>query len=176
MIDGREASGWPRAPRRSRGLMGVLLLLAVVTSGGGCGGYVLKGRVVEGPGPAVMVVGSGDERYGMADQSGSGAEVLVTVDPFSIRPNRMRPIVADGSGYFEVPIREQGAGFLEYEIRMIVKRAGYVSADETLDLPRSGRRLLVVLPRGRDRVEPKREVDVLREALEESGPYLRGEK
>ncbi|MEM1213422.1 MAG: hypothetical protein AAGI68_14135 [Planctomycetota bacterium] len=151
-------------------------LAVVLVFAGGCGGYVLKGRVVEGPGPAVMVVGAGDERYEMSDSSGSGAEVLVTVDPFSIRPNRMRPVVADGSGYFEVPIREQGAGFLEYEIRMIVKRAGYRSADETLDLPASGRRLLVVLPRGQDRVEPKRERDVLRDALEESGPYLRGEK
>ncbi|MEM6394099.1 MAG: hypothetical protein AAF797_15135 [Planctomycetota bacterium] len=156
--------------------VGFVVLVVTVVFLGGCGGYVLKGRVVEGPGPAVMVVGTGEERYRMRDGSGSGAEVLVTIDPDSIRPNRMRPVVANGSGYFEIPIRESGAGFLEYELRLIVKRPGYLSADETLALPKSGRRLLVSLPRGRDRVEPKREVDVLREALEEGGPYLRGEK
>jgi hypothetical protein len=118
----------------------------------GCGGYVLRGKVVEGPEPGVRVVSANDremERPGIG-----GARVEVVVDPMSLGRRVVEPVETDSSGEFAVPIEEFGAGSLEYEASVVARRGGFRHVAELIALPGGDRRVLIVLTPGTDGYRP----------------------
>ena len=69
-------------------------------------------------------------------------------------------------------VDEPGAGYLDYYVRMVVRKVGYNTAVEDFRVPGPNQRVLVTLARGVDTYVPE-EKDVLDETLEMSEPYLR---
>ena len=69
-----------------------------------------------------------------------------------------------------MPVNAGGAGFLEYEAMLIVRREGHQGTMRTIRLPRSGQRVLITLPLGPDTLRvPKRFLD---EVMLDAKPYL----
>ena len=160
---------------RYRGLW--LMAVAGLVGLSGCtSDYHLQGRVISGATSQVLIVPADDPRLTSSDRSAAGAVVSVTIDPDTIRPKRLPEVTADAEGFFAVPISETGAGFLLYEARVVGQRSGHRSADAVVPVPGSSKRVLVVLPRGRDARQPGEPRDLLRETLEEGRPYLEGRK
>ncbi len=154
---------------------GVLLVALTVWLGGCASDYMLRGRVVEGGGGApseVRVVSRGDEALKADDTSGAGAVVEVWIDEDTPKRQQMPTVVCDSQGFFEVPVGVMGAGFLEYDARVVVRRSSHASADGVIALPSSGKRVLVTLPRGSDRGRIGPGTDALEEAMREGRRYL----
>ena len=127
----------------------------------GCGPYHLQGRVVQGPTLAVLLVNKDDKRL---EQPGiDSAKIELTLDPSSMRPKRLADAITDYNGDFDVLIEEFGAGALEYEIGLLVQRLGYQSLYQTIGLPGRDRRLIIVMPTGRDQL--RRRENVLDETM-----------
>lgn len=150
----------PLAGRRAS-LMGLAILLAAVT---GCSSYRLRGRIIEGRGvpPQVLIVNADDERLqspGLAFGS-----IEATIDPNSIKPLRIPLARTDEHGDFDIPVDKPGAGVLDYQLAMVVRAPGHRPLVEEIKLPASFRRLLIVLPSGRDNYRPER--DPLQDALQ----------
>jgi len=127
----------------------VLLLLTVAFILPGCGPYLLKGRVIAGDSPHVLVVPNSDTRL---DESPGipGATISLRLDPNSLGGRELADGMTDGDGRFAIPINEFGAGLLEYEIGVRVRQRGHNTAYDVIDMPGSGLRVLVILPRGAD--------------------------
>jgi hypothetical protein len=135
----------PNTARRRWSLMLVLIAGAALS---GCSAYALRGRVVEGSTPGIIVLKQNDPRlqgFGLP-----GARIQATLDPEAMRPIAIPPTITDGQGWFEMPIDQTGAGFLEYEIRLIAHLAGHQTAIDTFKLPGGDRRILIVLAPGDD--------------------------
>ncbi|TVQ59984.1 MAG: hypothetical protein EA379_09320 [Phycisphaerales bacterium] len=114
---------------------------------GGCSTYKLQGRIVDGQVSYISVVDASDPRlvggYGL-----EGATLELWTDPDRINRKRVAQGVSDGDGYFELPVDEIGAGLLEYDVGLNVRRHGYAGTQQTFRLPPQRRRVLVVLRRG----------------------------
>lgn len=119
-----------------------LMLLA------GCGGYKVSGLVVEGPASGVYIVESNDRR--LSDPGIAGASVQGVIDPDTLRRKPQGTVQTDSRGRFVLPISEVGAGLLEYKLGIFARAPGHAPAEDMFPLPSSGRKLLIVLPRGRD--------------------------
>lgn len=126
----------------------------------GCGGYQLRGRVIEGASPGVLVVSSDDRR--LEGNPVADASVRVTVDPDRMKPRELPPVRTDAEGYFALPIEDFGAGALEYNIMLLARANGFRASQEIFKLPGGGKRVLVVLAPGRDTY---RDNDILGETL-----------
>lgn len=152
------------------------VLAALVICSAGCANeYALHGRVIEGPAgaaPSVTIVSSNEERLTMTDSSGAGATIELWIDEDSPKRQQMPSVVADGQGYFTMPVTVTGAGFLEYEARLIARRSGHQSADATFALPGGGGQVLVILPRGADRSRVGPTSDPLEDALRDGRRYM----
>ena len=74
-------------------------------------------------------------------------------------------------GTFSVPVDEAGAGYLEYDARIIVRKLGYDSAIQDIRIPGPHQRVLVTLGRGDDQYQPPKP-GILDETLEMSKPYM----
>jgi hypothetical protein len=114
--------------------------------------YHLEGVVVSGPVAQVQVVSSDDPRL-----QGPGlehAQVNLTIDPSSLGAERLRPVTTDSHGQFSVPVSQTGAGVLKYEVSLYCRHAGCAPVQETMDLPPSWKRLLIVLAPGQDQPMP----------------------
>lgn len=121
----------------------------------GCdSGYKLQGRVIAGANPAVAIVDADDPRLKGYDGI-PNASVMLTLDPRSLGRKSIGNGVTDIDGHFSIPIDEFGAGFLEHEVAILGRAGGYVGTEETIILPPSRRRVLIVLPPGRDRHQPR---------------------
>lgn len=143
----------------------------------GCGGYQLRGRVVESGFAQVTTVAEDDPRYA-ADYGDSaalgdgvaGASVVVVLDP--TRPSRRT--VASGStdaqGRFAVPVDVAGPGLLMHDLQMTVRRKGFTGLAREIELPRGSRRLLVEMPVGRDNLGDTR--SLRDQTLDDARPYL----
>ena len=141
-------------------VMASLMLLLCLS---GCESYALRGTVVEGAIPQVIVVDKSDPRLvktGLRD-----ARIDVTIDPRAIRPKRQPPIMSVHDGRFEVPISESGAGFLEYDAKLVVQHEGFMHIEKTLKLPGNDKRLLIIMKPGQDNYKP--ETDVVNESIRE---------
>ncbi len=138
-----------RPVRTMRQALVIVVIGLLVPALVGCGGYRLRGRVIEGSYSTVTVVSKDDPR--LREAPGLPNAVLrTTIDPERLNRQAMPTRMADGDGWFEVPIDVTGAGLLEYEVQVIGQLAGHKSAIETFPLPGSGKRVLVVLAPGRD--------------------------
>lgn len=126
-------------------------LVAVVWLGllGGCSGYVLSGKVVQGRASDVTVVRQADPR--LAGDPVAGAMVRCVLDPNSGGREVVGQTTTDELGRFEMPIDALGAGTLEYELLVIARAPKKSPAETIIDLPSGSKRLLVTLAPGRDR-------------------------
>lgn len=134
---------------RSIATLAALLASAALTLSG-CGAYQLQGRVVHGNSAEVLVVERNDPR--LQEAAGvAGADVRLTIDPQSLGRTMLPTQMTRPDGSFAITVDEFGAGALEYDAMLLVRREGHEHAEGLFKLPRSSQRVLVVLPRGVDR-------------------------
>ncbi len=137
----------------------LLLLAAALT---GCGPYELRGRVIEGPVSSVSIVRADDPRL-TASGGLTNSTIALTLDPTSLGSKPIGSTLTDTEGNFSLAITEAGAGVLEYQIGVLARRAGYTPAENFMPLPPAGKRVLVTLTRGSDRVsKPDNPIDDLK--------------
>ena len=129
-----------------------LLLVTAAFVLPGCGPYLLKGRVIPGDSPHVLVVPKSDSRL---DEGPGipGATISLRLDPNSLGGRDLAGGVSDGDGRFAIPIDEFGAGLLEYDLGVRVRQRGHSTTYDVIGMPGSGLRVLVILPRGPDAYE-----------------------
>lgn len=151
-------------------LSAILLLLAPMLVGCG-GGYAIQGRVIRGPIATVLIVDRDDPRITESNPSAGSAVIEGIFEPNT--PSERQSLgrtVADGQGRFSIPVDAFGAGLLEYEAQLLVRREGHQAAIDTIDLPSRRKRVLITLPLGRDTViAPERPIDGLRREVK---PYI----
>ena len=156
------------SPQAVRVAVLLLLCLGVV----GCSGYELRGRVIGGQTSWVGVVDAEDPRLSEPHLGMGGAAIEATLDPQNLNYQRLGKVVSQGDGAFALPVEAKGAGWLEYDIQMIVELAGYAPAVGEFRLPGQSKRVLVVLGSGEGEAAPRRGSDLLEETLRMSEPYL----
>ena len=115
----------------------------------GCSPYALRGKVIDGPASAVLIVDQNDPR--LARPGLANAAVEVTVDPQSLGRKVLPPELAGGDGSFAVTIDEFGAGALEYDARLVVQHKGFHTTHDVIRIPGGNKRVLVILAPGPDR-------------------------
>lgn len=128
----------------------------------GCQSYQLQGSVVQGPESAIMVVGKNDQRLQLPGIS--GAALTFTIDPRSLNAETLSTELTDPQGQFSVSVPHTGAGFLEYELEVLARAAGYVPVARSMKLPSGNKRLLIILSPGEDRY--KKLNDILGETMD----------
>ncbi|MEX2673507.1 MAG: hypothetical protein WD294_15515 [Phycisphaeraceae bacterium] len=135
-----------------------LLVASVLLTG--CGSYAFQGRVIHGSNPEIVVVDRDDARL---EGSGvPGASVRLTLDPESLGRKILPGQTTRPDGTFSIPVDEFGAGTLEYNAGLLVRKDGHEAAHSNFPLPRSNERVLIVLPRGNDTYsEPDNPLDDL---------------
>jgi hypothetical protein len=127
----------------------VLAGLALAAGVGGCAPYALRGKVIEGEGSYVTLVDASDPRL---DQPGiSGAGLTLVLDPTHLRRRTIAQGVSGDNGEVKLPVDEFGAGTLELDVALFVRKTGREPAEGIFRLPGSNRRVLVSLARGQDR-------------------------
>ncbi|MFP4146021.1 MAG: hypothetical protein ACOCTI_07065 [Phycisphaeraceae bacterium] len=139
-----------------------LLLGLVMMFAGGCAGYQLQGKVVEGSTPTVLVLDQDDPRLDGPGLAGAG--VTLTLDPGRFSQTRAGTVTTDDQGHFAVGVDSVGAGVFEYEARVDAWSSGHQTVRDIFPLPPSGRRVLITLPRGQGS-QPTTGGDVLEETL-----------
>ena len=135
----------------SRPFICVVVLAGLALGLAACGTYELQGRVIQGESPGVEVVSRDDPRLTAEGVGVANASVRLTIDPESLGRTIVQPRNTQPDGTFRVPVDEFGAGTLEYDASLLVRKDGHEAAYGDFPLPRSSRRVLVVLPRGVDR-------------------------
>lgn len=148
----------------------VLLLASLGASAlAGCAGHQVRGVVVEGQTPGIVVVGKNDSR--LQHDGLSGARIELTIDPRSMKPKQLAPTSTDEQGRFEAEVKQPGAGVLEYELFVVARCAGYQSAVQQMPLPGGDKRLLIVLAPGRDTY--KADTNILDETMKVGNEMLK---
>lgn len=123
-------------------------LLAAASALTGCGGYTLRGKVVQGTTSGFELVHEIDQRL-----KGPGihnAEVMVRRDPRSLHPQLVGRDRSDSTGDFTISIDEFGAGWMEEQWLVQAGVTGYQNAEMEIKLPQKGSkwRLLITLAPG----------------------------
>jgi len=125
----------------------LMVLLLGVGALSACSTTTLKGVVTAGEVPGVFVVSENDDRLNAPPVERAQVELLI--DPNSFNELPLGTVMTFSDGTFETSLEEvDGAGFLEYELRVTAMAGGYTSVREVVDLPGQGKRLLIVLGRG----------------------------
>jgi hypothetical protein len=126
-----------------------------------CGTYQLRGRVIDGPMPMLLVVSPNDARlqgHGMP-----GVLVDAIIDPDRpLQQTRLPAQMTDNQGHFAIPVEATGAGLLEYNVQITARLDGYTSVRRTLKLPGRDKRILIVVTPGPSGI-PLDEPDILDE-------------
>ena len=123
------------------------LILATFTLAG-CSPYVLRGKVIEGTDAGVYVVTQTHPRIeaiGLPDTS-----IQLTLDPRSLGRKNLGSFNTDPLGRFNITIDQPGAGLLEDEYQLVIRRPGYTHVEQIITLPSSDQFLLIVMQRGID--------------------------
>lgn len=123
------------------------LVLAVVA---GCGGYELHGRVVAGDASYISIVDE-DHPVLLESRGVGGASVHLQEDPGTLRSQTIARSTTNPDGTFSLPVDRIGAGMLEYDVGLFVRKQGYAPAELPFRLPGKGKAILVVLRSGEDR-------------------------
>ncbi|MCX5661836.1 MAG: hypothetical protein NTW19_19335 [Planctomycetota bacterium] len=141
--------------------MACLALLLAATSG--CASYRLRGRVIEvkGAAPQMIVVNADDPRLQQPGLPYSSLEV--TIDPNALKPLRVPLARVDEHGDFDITIEQPGAGVLDFKLAVVARSQGHQPLIDETKLPASFRRILILLPTGRDNYRP--EADSLQDSL-----------
>ena len=157
---------------KNRRRLAIALLLPLALPA--CSGYQLTGKVVEGTASSVVVVDAGDPR--LEEVGLAGAEVGATLDPAEPSRKRLPAVRSGDDGAFALPVKEPGAGLLEYAVQVAGRARGYRSAASDFPLPGRGKRVLVTLAPGSDAGGDAPTSDVLEETLRMGEPYLREQR
>jgi len=123
-------------------------VLALTLASVACSPYTLKGRVIEGDTSYVSVVDETDPR--LNDRGLEGVRLHLQMDPGKLSRKSLTRQTTGIDGAFELPVSEFGAGFMEYDVGLFARRAGYSPADGSFRLPPKSKRILIVMNRGRD--------------------------
>jgi hypothetical protein len=131
-----------------RGFVGGAALVVLALSLTGCGGYALRGKVVQGPTSGFELVHEIDQR--LKGPGIQNAEVMVRRDPQSLHPHLAGRDRTGANGDFAVPIGEFGAGWMEEQWLVQAAMSGYQNAELEMKLPAKGSkwRLLITLAPG----------------------------
>lgn len=133
----------------------------------GCNRYQVRGKAIEGPMPAVVVVSKNDPRL---DRPGvAGAVIQLTLDPQQLNARRVGADVTDMDGSFAIDVEDFGAGLLEYDAGVAARLTGYQPSIDNLRLPQIGQRLLVIMAPGEEGAAPPQE-SVLEETMRITEP------
>ncbi len=157
------------APLNRFGACLAALLMLITLPFVGCSPYALDGKVVAGPVSMITVVSASDPRL---KQSGlPGVVIEAMIDPDKLSREHGGSAITDGSGAFSLPIDKTGAGFLEYDVRLVAHATGFKPASKTMALPGNHRQLLIILAAGEGRYLPPKN-DILQDTMDKSKPFL----
>ena len=148
----------------------LLATLALPALLAGCA-YRLEGKVVEGlNGAQVTDAANADAQRGGIP----GASVELIRDPQRPTRQRVAQANADKNGRFVLTVDSFGAGWMQEQWELRVRRSGYENIQEEIDLPShpDGQLLLVGLTRGRS--TPFAEPTTTRGLIDEAKKYEPG--
>ena len=132
-----------------RPLLGVIVLAGVVLQAG-CsgGGYLLRGRVVEGEMGSIGFVPADDPR--LAEPGIGGAKIVIHRDGDKPWPQRVAAGSSGPGGEITIQIDEFGAGWMIERWLIEIYKWGYETREAIVDLPgqSDNRRLLITLAPG----------------------------
>lgn len=141
----QSARRFVRAARR--GAIAAILGAACVAASA-CSPYVLRGKVIEGRASEVVLVNPDDPR--LEAPGVEGARATLHVDPQRAGRKLLAKEASGGGGELEMTIDHFGAGMIEYDMGLSVRRAGFQRAEGFFKLPTKDQRILVILTPGRD--------------------------
>jgi hypothetical protein len=143
--------------RHSEFVIRHLLLLSLALLASACSTYVLRGTVVSGPTPSVFIVKPDDPRLANPDNPLNSlstpianASVQLVLDPNSAGRQILGSTFTNDDGSFEIPIKQFGAGSLQYQVLLTARAPNHSPVQDIFDLPSSKKRILVTLPKGHD--------------------------
>jgi len=145
---------------------GVFVVFAAGAPGCADAGYQLRGRVVQGETSFVSVVDADDPR--LEGMPVPNASLHLQMDPGNIKRETIARAVSGADGSFAIDVDRFGAGWVEYDVGLFVRKSGFDPAMAPFRLPPESRRVLVVLSPGRDHDlgEEARSIDQLQEDAE----------
>lgn len=120
------------------------LMLALL---GGCGSYTLRGKVIEGFGSGVFVVSADDPR--LNEPGVEQVRISIHRDPGSLAQSMIATDASGPDGSFAIELPAFGAGWMDERWLVESMRRDYQNASETVRLPSSRQRLLIVVSPGR---------------------------
>ncbi len=125
-----------------------LVLVGLLGGLSGCGGYVLKGRVVEGAGGDMTFVAPDDPR--LAEPGLPDARITVERDPGRLSAHVAASGLSDLDGRFAVALDAFGAGWMDERWRIEAIKSGFArtSSVKRLDSATRDMRLLIILAPG----------------------------
>ena len=136
----------------------------------GCSPYQMRGVVLEGAVSRIRVVAEDDPRL-LDGYPLPLALIECTLDADRLNRKDLPEDMTDVDGTFAITVDEAGAGYLEYYVRVVVRKSGYDTAVQNLRVPGPKQRLLITLTRGSDSYKPDPK-DVMEETLELGEPYM----
>ncbi|MHC4947975.1 MAG: hypothetical protein ACYTG1_06910 [Planctomycetota bacterium] len=142
-----------RIGSRLRTSLAALLGAAALVVLPSCGGYVLKGHVIESGWTGISFVPADDPR--LQQRGVPGVRVALHRDPDSLGRRLVATAASDGDGRVALDVGEFGAGWMVEQWLVQASRSGFETAEMQVTLPKSssGLWLLVQLAPG-DSVPP----------------------
>ncbi len=132
--------------RQTHTTAAIFALITILLMLPACAARTLRGTVTAGQVPAVLVLNPDEPRL---DRPGlAGAVIELALDPSSMSPRPLGTFTADGQGRFAAALDHPGIGVLDFELGILCRAGGHRSVYQTMALPRSDRRLLVVMSPG----------------------------
>lgn len=144
---------------RSAPLRAILAAAAWLSLSGCGGGYVLRGRVVDGGFSSVVFVDREDRQLGAAGTGIPLARIAVFRDPGRLDRSLVATGLSDPGGSFAIPLSVFGAGWMDEVWLIQVICPDFETLESMVRLPTSGAdaRALIVLRPGVSIVPPVRD-------------------
>ena len=130
--------------RDRRGFPGWRLsAVACLAMAGGCQTYVIEGRVIEGGFGDMTFVRPDDPR--LDEPAIANVRVTVDRDPDSLSRRLVGTRITDPKGWFEIPVGEFGAGWMDEQWLFRAFKNGYQTVSTRHSLPRGSERKLLII-------------------------------
>lgn len=141
-------------------LLAAVFMLPAMT---GCGGYTMRGKVIEGFTPGIYTIDASDSR--LNSRGVSEVRIVVYRDPGRLSQELVASGVSGPDGSFAIPLDAFGAGWMEETWMIQTSRRGYRNVETIMKLPSNTekRPLLIVVNEGHADDLPQQE-DLWREA------------
>jgi hypothetical protein len=130
-----------------RAILALSLLLSSLL--GACGeGYVLRGRVIESDSSFIAIVDPSDPR--LSRPGIPSAQLHLQMDPARANRETITRDVSGADGEVALRVDRFGAGWMEYDVGLFVRKPGFTPAQHFFRLPPRGKRVLIMMAPGRD--------------------------